>query len=157
MIRPTCYSCPHVKQQFECNLLLAFKFPSFPYSRRSLLFHTSHFIMMLHSLLSGALSALLLSGSTLAKPLSYPPSSSTKRDVSCGNNSPTNRACWKNNWDIHTDYETTVPTGVTRTVSLLSRPPALPRTDSRTVRPYRDQRDLVRPGRRREASLPHQW
>jgi hypothetical protein len=35
----------------------------------------------------------------------------------CGQNNATNRACWKNNWNINTDYETTTPPGTTRNVS----------------------------------------
>jgi hypothetical protein len=35
----------------------------------------------------------------------------------CGQNNATNRACWKNNWNINTDYEATTPPGTTRNVS----------------------------------------
>jgi hypothetical protein len=41
------------------------------------------------------------------------------RQASC--NTPSNRACWSDGFDINTDYETSTPdTGVTRTVSLIS-------------------------------------
>ncbi len=41
----------------------------------------------------------------------------------CGQNNATNRGCWKNNWNINTDYETTTPPAFnTRTVS----PPTCP-------------------------------
>jgi hypothetical protein len=36
----------------------------------------------------------------------------------CGQNGPTNRACWKNVWNISTDYETTTPPGTTRNIDL---------------------------------------
>lgn len=35
----------------------------------------------------------------------------------CGEHGPTNRRCWKNNWNVSTDYEGVIPTGTTRTVS----------------------------------------
>jgi hypothetical protein len=33
----------------------------------------------------------------------------TPGGAACGQNNATNRACWKNNWNINTDYETTTP------------------------------------------------
>ncbi len=37
----------------------------------------------------------------------------------CGQNNATNRGCWKNNWNINTDYEATYPPAFnTRTVRL---------------------------------------
>lgn len=56
------------------------------------------------SILQGVMSGLLLSGLAVAAP-------------TC--NTPTNRACWTNGFNINTDYEASVPTtGVTRTVSV---------------------------------------
>ncbi len=76
--------------------------------------------MFLNRLLPGVLSGLLLGSAALAKPLAFP--QVAKRDVSCGDNGPDNRACWKNDWDINTDYEVDTPPGVTRTVSFLLLP-----------------------------------
>ncbi|TLS29342.1 hypothetical protein PpBr36_01552 [Pyricularia pennisetigena] len=36
----------------------------------------------------------------------------------CGEHGPTNRRCWKNNWNVSTDYEGVIPTGTTRTFDL---------------------------------------
>lgn len=36
----------------------------------------------------------------------------------CGENGPTNRRCWKNYWNISTDYEGIIPTGTTRVFDL---------------------------------------
>ncbi|KAL8418990.1 hypothetical protein RB594_002267 [Gaeumannomyces avenae] len=36
----------------------------------------------------------------------------------CGQNNATNRGCWKNYWNVSTDYELTIPTGTTRVIDL---------------------------------------
>ncbi|KAB5577568.1 laccase-2 [Coniochaeta sp. 2T2.1] len=61
----------------------------------------------------------------LSKPMPSPvaqvvqPSTTvTPGGSACGQNNATNRACWKNNWNINTDYETTTPPGTTRNIDL---------------------------------------
>lgn len=66
---------------------------------------------------------LVVTRPVMSKPMPSPvaqavqPSTSvTPGGSACGQNNATNRACWKNNWNINTDYETTTPPGTTRNV-----------------------------------------
>lgn len=87
------------------------------------LFHCKALSEMLHHS-SWAWACLLLFGKPgLSKPMPSPvaqavqPSTTvTPGGSACGQNNATNRACWKNNWNINTDYETTTPPGTTKSV-----------------------------------------
>lgn len=83
---------------------------------------------MLHkSLLQGLAPALFLAGLVSATPKPYPADLIPEvlpRDIipggkPCGQNNATNRGCWKNNWNISTDYELDTPPGATQTVRMM--------------------------------------
>jgi hypothetical protein len=68
-------------------------------------------------------SGLFLSSLTLAAPLvdrevvEVTNTGPTVFTPGCGTHSETNRACWKGEFNISTDYEQLVPEGITRKVS----------------------------------------
>lgn len=74
--------------------------------------------MFLPGLLSGFLPGVMFAALASAKPMPNPQVAS-RAIVTCGQNEAHNRACWKNRWDINTDYENITPdTGNTRTFDL---------------------------------------
>jgi len=70
----------------------------------------------------------------------------------CGQNNATNRGCWKNNWNISTDYEETYPpafnTRVVRAPAVLLCQ-SLPFSDNATVRLLHHQCHVLDRSRRR--------
>jgi len=87
-------------------------------SRSSRVSSASHHkaIMIMSSILSGVGSLLILAPFTLANPLPdrvyeaiLPRQTITPGGKPCGQNNATNRRCWKNNWNISTDYEVDNP------------------------------------------------
>lgn len=75
--------------------------------------------MFLQRLLPGILSGVMSITLASATPVPDPQVSSRAGVVACGQNESHNRACWRNRWDINTDYEKITPdTGNTKTYDL---------------------------------------
>lgn len=82
---------------------------------------------MLHKpFLMGIAPVLSLVGLVSGTPQPLPADALVPKDIipigkPCGQHNATNRGCWKNIWNISTDYEIDTPPGKTRTVEY--RPP----------------------------------
>lgn len=74
--------------------------------------------MLLNTITAGLQAGVLFASLCFANPISnFPLARRVSNTTDCGTHGPTNRACWKGEFNVSIDYEAKIPTGQVRKVS----------------------------------------